>query len=115
MTLADQSILDADLVVAAIGVRPDSQLARDAGLECAPNGGIVVDRNLTTRNPHIYAAGDAVAKHDAVDGCLVLVPLAQTANLQGHRIADRIMACVPRNSGVLGASGTCFGLSQGCS
>ena len=104
MTLADQSILDADLVVAAIGVRPDSQLARDAGLECAPNGGIVVDRNLTTRDPHIYVAGDAVAKHDAVDGCLVLVPLAQTANLQGHRIADRIMGREIGDRPVLGTA-----------
>lgn len=104
VTLADQTVLDADLVVAAIGVRPDSQLARDAGLECAPNGGIVVDRNLTTSDPHIYAAGDAVAKHDAVDGSLVLVPLAQTANLQGRRIADRIMGREIGDRPVLGTA-----------
>ncbi len=85
-------------------MRPSSQLARDAGLKCAPNGGIVVDRNLTTSDPHIYAAGDAVAKHDAVDGSLVLVPLAQTANLQGRRIADRIMGREIGDRPVLGTA-----------
>lgn len=104
VTLSDGQVLDADLVVAAIGVRPDSSLAADAGLELDDRGAIVVDEHWRTSDPRILAAGDAVAKRDAVTGDAVLVPLAQTANLQGRRIADTIAGRTHADRPVLGTS-----------
>jgi NADPH-dependent 2,4-dienoyl-CoA reductase/sulfur reductase-like enzyme/rhodanese-related sulfurtransferase len=90
VTLDSGQQLPAEVVVVAIGVRPDSTLAAAAGLETGPRGGIVVDEHLRTSDPHIYAVGDAVQKRDALDGSDVMVPLANTANLQGRRVADVI-------------------------
>lgn len=80
----------ADLVVAAIGVRPDAGLAVDAGLEIAANGGIAVDEAMRTSDPHIYAVGDAAAKADAFSDDPTLIPLANLANRHGRRVADAI-------------------------
>ncbi|WP_284302031.1 FAD-dependent oxidoreductase [Mobilicoccus caccae] len=102
--LATGERIPADLVVAAVGVRPESALAVDAGLEVAPRGGIVVDEHYRTSDPHIYAAGDAVVKRDALDGEGVLVPLANTANLQGRRIADTIAGRAVEDRPVLGTA-----------
>ena len=66
--LDDGSTVPADVVFAAIGVSPESRLARDAGLELGPRGGIVVDDAQRTSDPHIYAVGDAALKRDALDG-----------------------------------------------
>ena len=82
--------LDASLVVAAIGVRPESKLARDAGLEVSDRGGIVVDARQRTSDPHIYAVGDAVLKTDAVSGAATPNWLANPANRQGRLVADVI-------------------------
>ncbi|MBK7821616.1 MAG: FAD-dependent oxidoreductase [Tessaracoccus sp.] len=90
VVLGDGERLPADLVVAAIGVRPDTTLADAAGLAVAARGGIVVDEHCRTSDPNVYAVGDAVVKRDALDGSDVLVPLANTANLQGRRVADHI-------------------------
>jgi NADPH-dependent 2,4-dienoyl-CoA reductase/sulfur reductase-like enzyme/rhodanese-related sulfurtransferase len=86
--------VDADLVVAAVGVRPDTRLADDAGLRTGPRGGILVDSSFRTSDPRILAVGDAVEKRDALDGEQVLVPLANTANRQGRMAAD-VMAGLP--------------------
>ncbi len=90
VTLADGRELPADMVVAAIGVRPETTLAEQAGLELGERGGILVDEHLRTTDPSIYAIGDAAVKRDAIDGSQVLVPLANTANLQGRTVADVI-------------------------
>ena len=90
VTLADGSVLPADVVVAAIGVRPDTELAQAAGLKVGPRGGLLVDECQLTNDPAIYAVGDAVEKVDALSDESVLVPLANTANLQGRRVADDI-------------------------
>ncbi len=90
VTLRDGRTVDADLVVAAIGVRPASELASEAGLEVGERGGIVVDEFQRTSDPHIFALGDAAEKRDAVTGDNTLVPLAQTANRHGRLIADII-------------------------
>jgi NADPH-dependent 2,4-dienoyl-CoA reductase/sulfur reductase-like enzyme/rhodanese-related sulfurtransferase len=90
VTLADGSTVPADLVVAAIGVRPETTLAQDAGLEIGPAGGIAVDAELRTSDPRIWAVGDAVEKRDSLSHEPVLVPLANTANLQGRMVADLI-------------------------
>lgn len=91
VALSDGSTIPADVVVAAIGVRPDSTLAADAGLEVDDRGGIVVDESMRTSDPAIYAVGDAVTRRDALDDSVVMVPLANTANRQGRMVADVIM------------------------
>ena len=90
VVLSDGEQIPTDLVVAAIGVRPDSALASAAGLVVGERGGIKVDDQFRTSDPKIYAIGDAVEKVDALDESATLVPLAQTANLQGRRVADVI-------------------------
>ena len=88
--LSDGSRIPADLVVAAIGVRPDSTLASGAGIETNERGGIIVDSYQRTSAPHVYAVGDAAVKRDAISGDETLVPLAQTANRHGRLVADVI-------------------------
>lgn len=90
VTLSDGSTAPADLVVAAIGVRPETSLAEAAGLAIGPAGGIAVDASLRTSDPAIWAVGDAVEKRDSLSHEAVLVPLANTANLQGRMVADLI-------------------------
>lgn len=90
VTLHSGETLDTDLVVLAVGVRPEDGLARDAGLEVAGRGGIVVDESLLTSDPHISAVGDAALVRDPL-GELAFVPLAWGANRQGRLVADRIM------------------------
>nr|WP_120492786.1 FAD-dependent oxidoreductase [Corynebacterium lactis] len=82
--------VDADIVVAAIGVRPASELAKTAGLAVGERGGIKVDRYQRTSDPAIFALGDAAEKVDAISGEDSLVPLAQTANRHGRMVADII-------------------------
>ncbi|MBG0816669.1 FAD-dependent oxidoreductase [Planomonospora sp. ID82291] len=88
--LTDGRRLAADLVVLAIGVRPDVALAREAGLAIGPRGGIAVDEHMRTSDPRIFAVGDAAEKMDAVAGGPVLVPLANAANRAGRQVADVI-------------------------
>ena len=88
--LRDGRVIPAEMVVAAIGVRPASELAQEAGLEVGERGGIVVDESQRTSDPAIFALGDAAEKRDAVSGDATLVPLAQTANRHGRLIADVI-------------------------
>jgi NADPH-dependent 2,4-dienoyl-CoA reductase/sulfur reductase-like enzyme/rhodanese-related sulfurtransferase len=83
--------IETDLVVLGVGVRPENQLAVDAGLAIAPRGGILVDRYLTTSDPDIFAVGDAVAAPDFFTGEPVQVPLAGPANLQGRIAADNAL------------------------
>ena len=88
--LASGEQLDAELVIVAIGVRPDVSLARGAGLSVGSRGGIVVDEFNRSSDPSIYAIGDAAEKTDALDGTATLVPLANIANRQGRVVADHI-------------------------
>ncbi|WP_430867570.1 FAD-dependent oxidoreductase [Demequina aurantiaca] len=82
----------ADVLVAAIGVRPETGLARDAGLELSPMGGILVDDHLRTSAPGVYAVGDAASKRDAlgIGDATTLIPLANLANRHGRHVADVI-------------------------
>ncbi|MGB9375257.1 MAG: FAD-dependent oxidoreductase [Jiangellales bacterium] len=95
--------LPADIVILALGVRPDTTLARDAGLEVGERGGIRVDDQMRTSNPHIYAVGDAVEVRDVVTGEWTLMALAGPANRQGRIAADAI---VGRDSRFRGTQGT---------
>jgi NADPH-dependent 2,4-dienoyl-CoA reductase/sulfur reductase-like enzyme/rhodanese-related sulfurtransferase len=94
--LADGREITGALVVGAIGVRPDAQLATLAGLALGPSGGISVDQNGQTSDPDIYAVGDAVEKLDSVGGGSSLIALANIANRQGRRVADDICGLAVR-------------------
>jgi NADPH-dependent 2,4-dienoyl-CoA reductase/sulfur reductase-like enzyme/rhodanese-related sulfurtransferase len=82
--------IDADVVVLAIGVRPETKLARDAGLETGTRGGIRVDNQMRTSDPRIWAIGDAVEIRNRVTNGSELIPLAGPANRQGRIAADVI-------------------------
>jgi NADPH-dependent 2,4-dienoyl-CoA reductase/sulfur reductase-like enzyme/rhodanese-related sulfurtransferase len=103
VTLADGRVLDAELVVGAIGVRPDVALARLAGLDLGPSGGIAVNDANQTDDPDIYAVGDAIEKSDAISHATSLIALANVANRHGRRVADHIAG---RPSHPVGSLGT---------
>ncbi len=82
--------IPAELVILAIGVRPEIGLAKAAGLTIGSRNGIQVDEFNRTSNQDIYAVGDAAEKTDALDGSATLVPLANLANRHGRVVADHI-------------------------
>ena len=88
--LASGTTLPADIVILAIGVRPDISLAESAGLKIGERKGIEVNEFNQTSNPNIYAIGDAAQKRDWIDGSEMLVPLANLANRHGRFVADHI-------------------------
>ena len=88
--LSSGKVLDADLVILSIGVRPDTVLAREAGLALGPHGHIVVNEFQQTSDPDIYAAGDAVETHDRVFDDKTVVPMGGPANRQGRVAADHV-------------------------
>ena len=90
VVLSNGVILPAEMIILAIGVRPDIKLAKEAGLTIGTRGGIDVDDFNRTSNPDIYAVGDVAEKTDAIDGSSTLVPLANLANRHGRVVADHI-------------------------
>jgi NADPH-dependent 2,4-dienoyl-CoA reductase/sulfur reductase-like enzyme/rhodanese-related sulfurtransferase len=90
IVLSNGHEIPAELVIMAIGVRPEVTLAKVAGLEIGDHGGVKVDQFNRTSDPNIYAVGDAVEKIDSIDGNAALVPLANIANRHGRVIADHI-------------------------
>ncbi|EME23623.1 FAD-dependent oxidoreductase [Rhodococcus triatomae] len=104
VTLGDGGTVPADVVVMAIGVRPESALAVAAGIATGPRGGIAVDETMRTSADHVYAVGDAVEKIDAVSGQSGLVPLANPANRQGRLVADVISGLPVRPRPVVGTA-----------
>jgi NADPH-dependent 2,4-dienoyl-CoA reductase/sulfur reductase-like enzyme/rhodanese-related sulfurtransferase len=95
---------DADIVVLSIGVRPETGLAQAAGLELGERGGIQVDAQMRTSDPHIFAAGDAVEVPDLITGRSCLMPLAGPANRQGRVAAEVICGRESSFKGVLGTT-----------
>ncbi len=104
VVLTDGTTVAADLVVAAIGVSPDSSLATAAGLEVDERGGILTDDNFRTSAPDVFAIGDAAAKRDFNDNSATLIPLAQTANRHGRMVADIITGRDTRRQSTQGTS-----------
>lgn len=100
-TLADAAGVEvdkvpADLVVAAVGVRPDTELAALAGADLGPHGGVLVDEDLRTSVPDVFAVGDGAVKRDALAPLgepepYALIPLANLANRHGRHVADVIL------------------------
>lgn len=96
--------VDADLVVAAIGVRPDTAFLKNSGIELNQRGYIKVDRQMKTSIEHIWAAGDAIETIDSVTGDPASIALAGPANRQARIIADNIMGMERTYSGSQGTS-----------
>ena len=90
----------ADLVILAIGVRPETGLAKAAGLEIGARGGIVVDAQMRTSDPHIWSVGDAVEVPDVLTGQETVLPLAGPANRQGRVAAESIAGRATQFRGV---------------
>lgn len=90
VVLDDGEELQADLLVEALGVRPDTSLAAAAGLRIGPAGGIAVDEFHRTDDPAVYAVGDAAEKVDGIDLTPTLVTMAGLANRHGRTVADAI-------------------------
>ncbi|MBS1209529.1 MAG: peroxidase [Proteobacteria bacterium] len=88
--LTSGKVLEADLVILSIGVKPDTELARDAGLALGPRGHIVVNDFMQTSDADIYAAGDAVQTQDRVIDSPINIPMGGPANRQGRVAADHI-------------------------
>jgi NADPH-dependent 2,4-dienoyl-CoA reductase/sulfur reductase-like enzyme/peroxiredoxin family protein/TusA-related sulfurtransferase/rhodanese-related sulfurtransferase len=102
--LKDGTTIDTDLVVMAIGVKPDTNLAVNAGLELGLKESIVVNEYMQTSDPDIYAAGDAVQVKNYLTGKETLIPLAGPANRQGRTIAANISGKNKKYLSTLGTS-----------
>ena len=102
--LKEEAPIHGDMVILAIGVTPDTVLAKEAGLELGIKGSIVVNDRMETSVPDIYAAGDAVQVKHSVTGQEVLISLAGPANKQGRIIADNICGGDSRYFGSQGSS-----------
>jgi len=93
-----------DMVILSIGVRPETVLAKQAGLEIGISGGIKVDEAMRTSDPNIYAVGDAVETRDLITGSAGILPLAGPANKQARIAADNIMGRKTTFKGTMGTA-----------
>ena len=96
--------IECDIVILAIGIRPENRLAREAGLEIGKHGGIKVDATMRTSDPDIYAVGDAVEVKDFVTGLPTMTALAGPANKQGRIAADNVLGRKSLFRGTLGST-----------
>ena len=107
--------LPADVVILGLGVRPETALARNAGLEIGKLGGVRVNEHLQTSDTNIWAVGDAIEVRDAVTHEWAVIPLAGPANRQGRIVADNIFSRPSRYDGTWGtAILRLFNLTAGC-
>ncbi len=104
ITLQSGKIIDADIVILSIGVRPNSRLAKDAGLALNQRGGIIVDEYLKTSDPNIYAIGDVIEVEDFINKGKTMIPLAGPANKQGRICANNICGFNETYGGTQGTS-----------
>ena len=101
--VTDKGEIEADLVVMSVGVRPNSELARAAGLTVSERGGIVVDETMRTSDPDIFAGGDCVQVKNLVTGKPAYLPMGSMANRQGRVIGDNLAGGHARFDGVVGS------------
>ncbi|MFA9422496.1 MAG: FAD-dependent oxidoreductase, partial [Sedimentibacter sp.] len=104
ITLASGRALEADMVILSIGVRPNGQLAKEAGLEINQRGGIVVDKYLKTSDPNIYALGDVIEVEEFINKGKAMIALAGPANKQGRICANNIYGANEEFNGTQGTS-----------
>ncbi|ELO1814205.1 FAD-dependent oxidoreductase [Vibrio fluvialis] len=103
LTLSNGETLTTDILIMAIGVRPETKLAAEAGLQIGELGGVYTNAHMQTSDPNIYAVGDAIEEKDFVTGQSTLVPLAGPANRQGRMAADNMLG---RSETYQGTQGT---------
>lgn len=101
--ITDKNIVDADQVIFSVGVSPNSDIAKEAGLEVHPRGGIVVNTRLQTSDPDIYAGGDCVVVPNLITGKPVFLPLGSMANRQGRVIGTNLAGGDSHFPGVVGS------------
>lgn len=104
ITLKSGKVVSADLVIVSIGVRPNGELAKAAGLETNARGGIVTDEYLRSSDPSIYAVGDVIEVEDLIFKDRTMIPLAGPANKQGRIAANNIMGASEKYKGTQGTS-----------
>ncbi len=104
ITLGSGRVVEGDAVVMAVGVTPDSALAKEAGLALNKRGAILVDGNYRTSDPDIYAVGDAIGVYNGITGKPMQLPLAGPAQKQARQAADHIHGRPVRNTGYIGSS-----------
>lgn len=104
VTLTSGDTLETDLVLLGIGVRPENQLAAEAGLKIGVRGGIVTNENMQTSDPDVYAVGDVVETEDFVLQSRTNIPLAGPANRQGRIAADHALGRDAKYRGTQGTS-----------
>lgn len=104
IVLTSGQVIDTDMIILAIGVQPESQLAKDSGLELGIRGTIKVNEHLQTSDPNIYAIGDAIEVKNYIHGFETFVPLAWPANRQGRLVADHIHGIDVKYNGTLGTA-----------
>jgi NADPH-dependent 2,4-dienoyl-CoA reductase/sulfur reductase-like enzyme len=97
-------ILEGEMILAAVGVTPNSQLGEAAGLELGPANSIAIDRHTKTSDPHIFAAGDCADAYHVVTGGKAWVPLALRANRAGWAVADNITGNHVELEGIAGTA-----------
>lgn len=102
----DKRTIPAQMVIVAVGVRPNVELAREAGLAIGPSGCIAVNEYMQTSDPCIYAGGDCAENTHRVSGSKIFAPMGSTANKHGRVIADNICGDMVKYPGVLG-TGLC--------
>ncbi len=104
ISLKSGKTVSADLVILSIGVRPNGELAKAAGLEMNQRGGIVVDEYLKTSDPDIYALGDVIEVEEFVNKGRTMIPLAGPANKQGRICANNIAGAQETYKGTQGTA-----------
>jgi CoA-disulfide reductase len=104
VVLEDNTEITSDITILSIGVRPENELAKSAGLEIGVQGGIIVNHLLQTSNQDIYAVGDAIEVRDYINKKKTMIPLAGPANRQGRIAANNILGKREKYEGTLGTS-----------
>lgn len=104
IVLEDGRELASDITVLSVGVQPENDLAKSAGLELGLRGGILVDEYYQTSQPDIYAVGDAIVVEQQITGEDALISLANPANRQGRQVADVIAGLPAQNKGSIGTA-----------
>lgn len=102
--ILEQGRINCDMIILAVGVRPETSLAKDSGIELNSRGSIIVDSWMRTNKPHIYAVGDAVQVKDFISNSPSFIPLAGPANKQGRIAADNIAGIDSEYTGTQGSS-----------
>ncbi len=102
--VSEDIVLEGQMVLVAVGIKPNSELAEEAGLELGPSKAIAVDRRLQTSDPDIYSAGDCADAFHVVTGQRTWIPLALRANRAGWAVADNVMGKDVELEGIAGTA-----------